>query len=120
MLDNITGAKQIAGYPNYLITPDGKVISKKTYTILKPDINHHKYYKVRLYHNGRGRWELVHRLVAYHFIADEYEKFAFGLFEVHHKDKNILNNHKNNLKILTQIRHLAEHLDLEPINDFEK
>lgn len=53
---------------------------------------------------------LVHRYVAYHYLYDpnEYE-FRFGDYVIHHKDGNKLNNHPNNLMILTPDEHSEIH-----------
>lgn len=55
-----------------------------------------KYLKVRLYSNGVGKDQSVHRLVAEAFIPNPH-----GLPHVNHIDENTFNNHKDNLEWCT-------------------
>lgn len=64
--------------------------------------------------NGYKRYydtkRLVHRSVAYHYIYDPNEyQFCFGDYVIHHIDHNKLNNHSNNLMILTSEEHSKIH-----------
>ena len=61
------------------------------------------------YRNGYGK--LVHRDVAYKQVYDYPRKHTkrFGDYDIHHIDRNKLNNHPSNLKILTRDEHKAEH-----------
>lgn len=61
------------------------------------------------YRNGYGR--LVHRIVAYNFLYDYplVHPLRFGEYDVHHIDRNKLNNHPGNLQILTREEHKREH-----------
>lgn len=72
--------------------------------ILEQFITKEKYCIVKLnYKNYK-----IHRLVAFTFL-NEQDKTK----EVHHKDKNRLNNHLNNLLILTREQHLKLHCEQE-------
>lgn len=55
------------------------------------------YQRVNLTVNGKGKTTLVHRLVAKHFVENEY-----GLPEVNHIDGNKRNNHFLNLEWCTR------------------
>lgn len=88
--------KEIKGFSNYLITDDGKVISKVTGKVLKTFITHNGYEKVSLSQNGVEKKFRIHRLVAEAFI----EK-PEGYDQVNHKDENKRNNHVSNLEWIT-------------------
>ena len=53
---------------------------------------------------------LIHRKVAWQYLYDvsEFSK-NFREYDVHHKDRNKRNNHKDNLQILTREEHKKEH-----------
>lgn len=55
--------------------------------------------------------KLTHRKVAYRQLYDypKKHKLKFRYYEVHHIDRNKLNNSKDNLKILTREDHKKEH-----------
>jgi len=62
--------------------------------------------------NGYGR--LVHRDIAYHHLYKEgYQNGIytqrFGSYDIHHIDRNKLNNHPSNLQILTREEHREIH-----------
>ena len=59
--------------------------------------------------NGYG--DLIHRKVAYNCLYDypNTHNKRFGSYDIHHIDRNKLNNHPNNLKILTRDEHKKEH-----------
>ncbi len=59
--------------------------------------------------NGYG--DLIHRDVAYKQLYDYPNKHnrRFRCYDIHHIDRNKLNNHPSNLKILTREEHKAEH-----------
>lgn len=64
--------------------------------ILKPRIQNAAYYIVDLKLNGKCKTKLVHRLVAETFISD------IDTNVVNHIDENRLNNHVENLEIVSQ------------------
>lgn len=78
----------------YTIMEDGTILNPKGVR-LKPSQSGRKlkYLYVSWRHQGRRVTELVHRLVAKKYIPNPH-----GLPEVHHKDFNPLNCHKDNLE----------------------
>jgi len=58
--------------------------------------------------DGFGR--LVHRRVAFKYLYNiRTHPNRFGTYDVHHIDRNKLNNAVNNLQILTREQHIAIH-----------
>lgn len=91
-------ATKITGYPNYVITEDGKVYSFK---YCKPrrlhtHIDRNGYERVGLCKNGKQSLIFVHRLVAMAFIPN-----PDNLPWVNHKDENKTNNRVDNLEWCT-------------------
>lgn len=86
--------KEIVGFPDYHISSHGRVKSfkKKKPIILAFDKTKDHYLRVALYRNGKRIRIMVHRLVAYVFIAYEKE------LEINHKDLNRQNNYYENLE----------------------
>ena len=58
----------INGFPNYLISDCGNVISTKTGKIRKPRNNGIGYMQIDLFINGKGTNKYLHKLVAEHFL----------------------------------------------------
>lgn len=57
-----------------------------------------------------GYQKLIHRQVAYNYIYSYPEyPHRFGEYDVHHIDRNKLNNSVNNLQILTREQHIKIH-----------
>ena len=58
-----------------------------------------------------GYNNLIHRDIAYKQVYDYPRKHnrRFGDYDIHHIDRNKLNNHPSNLKILTRDEHKKEH-----------
>ena len=81
------------------VTEDGRVFRCRCYEV-KPDINPAGYARVR---DGKGNRHLVHQLVARKYIPNPLKKR-----EVHHKDKNTLNNNVENLQWLSRQEHAEE------------
>ena len=99
--------KPISKFPNYLISDCGKVkrtehyLTKKNGTkvkypekMMKPTLDSHGYYFLRLGSEKKGCW--IHRLVAEEFIG-----FTDERKYVNHKDGNPKNNHVSNLEVCT-------------------
>lgn len=84
-------------FPSYIITEDGKVFSKRAQKILSPSRDPRGYLYVDLFENGVRTKMRIHILVGETF----YRKRVIGSEVIDHKDGNKLNNHKNNLEIVT-------------------
>lgn len=84
---------EIPGYPNYLVSSYGRIVSKFGYDLVQ---SHYRdgHCKVMLYNAGVGKTYQVHQLVAQAFF-DEWEK---GL-EVHHIYPNYDDNSVTNLTL---------------------
>lgn len=99
--------KDIEGFPNYMISNFGYVISKETIVnsrqglrvrkqkILKP-FNSSGYLLIGLYKNGKLTPVALHRLLAIAFIPNPLNKRC-----VNHIDHNKLNNNLENLEWVT-------------------
>ena len=110
MFQDVEEWKRIEEFPRYYISNQGRVKSKvnKEEYILKPNIIQ-GYEYVKLYRkdsNNINDLKLIriHRLVAQYFC----DNFSVEK-DVHHKDKNTRNNHKNNLICLTKEEHIELH-----------
>lgn len=89
--------KDIKGYPGYQISNKGRVWSTKSNRCLKPYLNNSGYRMINIQAiNGKRKGELIHRLVALHFL-DNPEKKP----EVNHIDRNKENNCVENLEWVT-------------------
>ena len=88
----------IDGFPDYLVTSKGRVLSLKGNNIkeLKPFKDKDGYYRVNLYKKGKRKHILVHRLVAQAFISNPNNKPC-----VNHIDENKTNNCVSNLEWMT-------------------
>ena len=99
---------QIKDFPDYYIHSDGYVISRKhgKERRLVGGTHPRGYPQVLLFHNGKSKCFLIHRLVAEYFIDDS--KLHL---EVNHIDCNKKNNHVSNLEWVTtkeNMRHAVE------------
>jgi hypothetical protein len=92
--------KKIEDYPDYEVSNLGKVKSlKRSYKILlKPKVNKHGYYIVRLYKDDKSPNKKVHQLVAIAFL--NHKPCGYTLV-VNHKNFNRLDNNVCNLEIVT-------------------
>ena len=77
---------------NYMVSPEGDIINKKTNRILKGTIRN-GYRMVKLTINGIKKDYLIHRLVAMMYVPN-----PLNLPQVNHKDKNRQNNCYTNLE----------------------
>ena len=71
--------KEIESFPDYTISDQGEVYSKKSKKILKQHKDEKGFYRVQLCYNGYVQSFKVHRLVAEAFIPN-----PEGLAIVHH------------------------------------
>jgi hypothetical protein len=99
-------SKMIRGYRDYIIQSDGRIYSLAIRRYLKPQLNIKRYKRVALYRKGKRQWFFIHRLVASAFIGPVNGK------EVHHIDRNKMNNKLSNLRILTLHQHHLEHYEI--------
>lgn len=104
--------KEIIDFPNYKISNLGRVIVIKT-GLYKKFRLYNGYYYVNLSNKTKNVCNIVHRLVAIHFIPNPENKP-----QVNHKDRNKLNNCIENLEWVSQsensihahkTKHLLEH-----------
>lgn len=97
--------KSIKGYEDrYQISSFGNVKSlnygrSKKEKILKPTVDGSKYFMVTLFNESGKKTSKIHKLVAIHFL----NHIPCGhKLVVNHKDFNRLNNHIDNLELITQ------------------
>ena len=88
---------EIHGYPNYTISEDGNIWSKKKNIFLKGSLNKKGYLQITVSKNGKTKTIGLHRLLALHFIPNPENKST-----VDHIDRNPLNNSLSNLRWATQ------------------
>lgn len=81
---------------DYMISSIGRVYSKKTSKLLKPDISN-GYYRLPIYNKGKFKNMFVHRLVALTFIKNQ----DINKTIINHKNLNKLDNHYLNLEFVT-------------------
>lgn len=93
--------KRIKGFFNYEVSDSGVVRNSKTRQIIKPTLNYCGYQRVGLYHNGKTRTILLHRIVAESFIEN-----INDLPEVNHLDGDKTNNKVSNLEWSTRIQNM--------------
>lgn len=89
--------KEIEGYENYLIYPDGRVWSKYRNKFMKQS-DKKNYYCVSLVNGAKRKTLAVHRLVAKAFIPN-----PNNLPEINHIDEDTHNNCVDNLEWCTRI-----------------
>ena len=87
---------QIIDYPNYYVTPEGFIYSKKRNIVLKGGLDKDGYILVTLQEGKARRTAKVHREVAKAYVANPY-----GLPVVNHIDGNKQNNNPSNLEWTT-------------------
>jgi hypothetical protein len=92
--------KIIKNYPNYLITKEGKVYSKRLTKYLEPKILPSGYHSVKLCNDTIMHDFYIHVLVAENFL--ELPKIDRKLLIVNHKDGYKSNNKLSNLEWATQ------------------
>jgi hypothetical protein len=103
LLGDIMEMKLYAGYPNYGIYPDGRVLNLKTGSFLKPQANKRGYLQLALWSFGRRKMLYVHRLIAELFVEGQTDDRK----TVNHIDGDKSNNNKNNLEWCTNTENSA-------------
>lgn len=100
-------AREIQGFPGYLITNMGRCISRKKLRIqtLKPAINKNYLYYVLML-NGKPFYKTAHSLVAAAFCE---KPDTTEPLEVHHINGNPEDNRSSNLQWLTRKQHYEAH-----------
>lgn len=89
--------KPVRGYENfYSVSDKGEVFSHISNKWLKPNLMNNGYKSVELFHNGKSKRILIHRLVAEAFINNPQ-----GFPHVNHKDEDKGNNCVENLEWCT-------------------
>ena len=78
----------------YLASDCGRIFSEKNNMFMKLTITRKGYASVRLWHDGKGHTQLVHRLILEAFVGPSDK-------QVNHIDGNKLNNNLNNLEYVT-------------------
>lgn len=84
--------KTISGFPNYAVSKNGKVWSRKRQIFLKPQMRG-GYKSVRLHENNKWRYKTIHRLLLRTFIG----KCPKGM-EACHNNGNRSDNRLENLR----------------------
>ena len=92
---DLTNFIKVKDFPNYLINENADIYSKPYKKLLKHQKNNDGYMNVQLTNKGNRKTFLVHRLVAINFLNIEDDNK-----QVHHIDRNKLNNCVSNLKIV--------------------
>ncbi len=92
----------IPDFPEYLVSEDARVYSTKTNKLLTPYNNGSGYLIVCFTYNHIRYQKLLSRVVASAWLG---LKLGDTTKEVDHKDRNSLNNHKDNLQVLDIVEH---------------
>ncbi len=93
--------KKVNGYANYSVSTTGQVRNDKTGKVLSPALDSNGYYFVILCKDGKKWHGYIHKLVATAFIPN-----PRNLREIHHRDENKRNNHKDNLRWCTHTENM--------------
>ena len=97
---DLTEAKQIYDYLDYVIFKDGRVYNKKRRRFKKP-VNNTDYPYMSLPRKGKNKHFKLHLLVSDHFIKPREYRLENDLV-VNHKDLNKHNPHVDNLELVTR------------------
>jgi hypothetical protein len=92
-LSEFGNLKDIEGYPDYMASDRGFVLSKRKMHILRGALCGAGYEVVSLFANGVRKRDYIHRIVARAFLEN-----PDNLGEVDHKDQNKRNNSIDNLR----------------------
>lgn len=110
--------KEINGFPDYYVSKDGRIFSKKSgdlKEIAQWTDGKDRYLLVHIIDIiGKPRNMLVHRIVAIAFIDN-----PMNLSEVNHKDNNPQNNNADNLEWCDRITNLRQSYEtMSPIRNY--
>lgn len=95
----------------YQISNFGNLKSVRFDRLLRPGTVGDGYKQARFTINGRLYQEYVHRLVALHFL--DYDPNDLPNLRVNHKDLNKINNHIDNLELITQKQNIHHFYDAD-------
>jgi hypothetical protein len=98
--------KQIPNYPNYSVTEDGRVWSHRRNIYLKPNLTRLGYAYINLSNENGIISKTIHRLVAYAFINNIYNKK-----EVNHINGIKHDNRVENLEWSTRLENITHSFD---------
>lgn len=111
--------REIKGFEKkYEVSNYGNVRNFKNRRTKKFEINHNGYCRVALRKDGKALWKRVHRLVMEAF-SDDYREDL----HVNHKDFNKLNNHIDNLEMVSyeeNLKHFLEYGDTSTLRKSKK
>ena len=107
--------KQLPGFSKYKFFEDGSVQGLRGFNL---KLNNHSRYSRLGFKSDEGQitWYTIHRIMAYlyHGLAlDNYD------LEPDHKDNNKLNNHKDNLEIVTRSENQRRKCGREPNSNID-
>lgn len=88
--------KDINGYPNYIVSNLGRIMSVRSGKMMAYSMHKKGYHMVGLSSGGKRRKFMVHRIMALSFIP-----LVYGKDMINHKDCNKLNNLPSNLEWCT-------------------
>lgn len=91
----------VKGFPNYEVSDCGQVRNVRTGRILKQRLSDRGYFRLDLYHKGKGRTMNVHILVATAFVKGKRKNLV-----VNHMDGDKTNNDHTNLEWCTQLQNV--------------
>jgi len=91
--------KSVVGFPNYVITNDGRIYSVKSKIYITQRDGPNGYKRVRLHKDGKKYNRYVHCLMAETYVLKPNDGRTY---QVHHIDLNRTNNNLSNIKWITR------------------